>query len=343
MATRPFRTPASIAGEARTRDAVKGLLTEHGFSDIVDDRKGRGTATTQVITARLGDSDSLKMHVRLCWRRRGRNALENTYSAAQLRAKLIKDDWDQTLDFVVKNEVIAGNTHILFIQDSADGIVLAAMVPSDQIGAIWRRQREISSDLINRGETGRWRKNHAENGSSPTIWLQDDRLPATHAVADVLWQWPDVVNILALPTKGTPRQDSLDDLPADSALLGRDAGQRYVSLKSGYPRDTKVRATVIARAAGRCERCGEQRPYPGFLDVHHILGVGASDRPWSCVALCPNCHRDAHYAPDRDSINKGLMEYAKRFTARPSAAPGRFRRVRRHAAQADTGGGDVPQ
>jgi 5-methylcytosine-specific restriction protein A len=136
-------------------------------------------------------------------------------------------------------------------------------------------------------------------------------------VADALWQWPGVVNILALPalSESAASLDSVDDLPADSALLGRDIGERLVSIKSGYPRDPKVRAAVLVRAEGRCEReeCGEQRPYPGFLDVHHILGVGVSDRAWTCVAICPNCHREAHFAPDQSAINERLMEYAKQF------------------------------
>ena len=317
MATRKFRTDASVASEARTRNAIAPLLTRHGFELLADERTVRGTATTQVITARRGQDAPVKMHVRLCWRRDGRNAREQSYSAAQLRASLIEDSWERTLEFVANRAQAAGNDYALFIQDAADGVVFAAMVPSDQIPAIWQRQREVSASLIERGDTGRWRKNHAENGASPTIWLQDDRWPTTHAVADALWQWPGVINVLALPaiTDSAVLLDSVDDLPTDSVLIGRDAGERLVSTKSGYPRDPKVRAAVLVRAEGRCERqeCGEQRPYPGFLDVHHILGVGVSDRAWTCVALCPNCHREAHYAPDRDAINEHLKEYARQF------------------------------
>jgi 5-methylcytosine-specific restriction enzyme A len=315
LATRQFRTEASVAGEARTRDAIAPLLARHGFDVLSDDRIVRGTATTQVITARLGDANPVKMHVRLCWRRDGRTAREDSYSAAQLRASLIDEDWERTLAFVADRARASGNTHILLVQDAANGVVFAAMVPSDQIPAIWRRQREVSAALIERGDTGRWRKNHAENGSSPTIWLQDDRWPTTHAVADALWQWPGVVNILALPAMIEAMLDSVDDLPADDSLVGRDAGEKLITIKSGYPRDPKVRAAVIARAAGQCEQggCDESRPFPGFLDVHHILGVGVSDRVWSCVALCPNCHRGAHYAPDRDAINAALREFAHQF------------------------------
>jgi 5-methylcytosine-specific restriction protein A len=315
LATRKFRTDASISGEARTRDAIAPLLARHGFDILNDDRKVRGTATTQVITARRGLFDPVKMHVRLCWRRDGRNLRENSFSAAQLRAKLIDGDWERTLAFVADRAVSSGNTHMLFVQDSADGIVFAAMVPSNEIPAIWQRQREVSDLLIKQGVTGHWQKNHAENGSSPTIYLQDDRWPMTYAVAGVLWEWPGVVNILALPTTDNSIQDSVDDLLAGSSQMGRDQGELLNLIKSGYPRDPNVRSAVMMRAQGRCERehCGEHRSYSGFLDVHHILGVGVSDRVWSCVALCPNCHREAHFAPDRDAINARLMEFAKRF------------------------------
>ncbi len=317
MAKRQFRTDGSLASEARTRNAIAPLLNRHGFDIIADDRTVRGTATTQVITAKRGDSEPVKMHVRLCWRRDGRNAREKSYSAAQLRASLIEDSWERTLAFVADRAQAAGNDFILFIQDAADGVVFAALVPSDQIPAIWQRQRDVSASLIERGDTGRWRKNHAENGSSPTIWLQDDRWPTTHAVADALWHWPGVINVLALPSAphDTGMLDSVDDLHTDCALIGRDDSERRLSIKSGYPRDPKVRAAVLVRAEGRCERgeCGEHRAYPGFLDVHHILGVGVSDRAWTCVALCPNCHREAHYAPNRDAINADLREYALRF------------------------------
>jgi len=52
MATRKFRTDASVASEARTRDAIVPLLTRHGFEVLADARTVRGTATTQIITAK---------------------------------------------------------------------------------------------------------------------------------------------------------------------------------------------------------------------------------------------------------------------------------------------------
>ena len=317
MTSRQFRSAESIAGETQTRDAVISLLARHGFTELRDDRTQRGTAITQIIDGKSPEGEIVRLHVRLCWRRDGRTAREDSYSAAQLRAKLLDGDWERTLAFIVERAKEGEITHTLFVQGGRDGITMVAMVPVDEIPAIWQRQREVSAEVIAAEQTGRWRKNHAENGSSPTIWLQDDRWPATHVVADVLWQWPGVVNVLALPTSEHKAfvGDSFDDLPIDPQRLGRDQGKRVKAVRSGYPRDPKVRAAVLERAGGNCERlgCSESRSFAGFLDVHHILGVGLSDRVWSCVALCPNCHREAHFAPDRDAINRQLQEFAASF------------------------------
>lgn len=314
---REFRKPASIAAELATRARVEPLLERHGLKITGRDGRQSGTAITQVINVRRGDGPPLRLHVRLCWRRDGRNASENLYSAAQLRARLDDGDWERTLANVAARHERDGYTHLLLVQDSPDGFAFAALVPSAEIPAIWIRQRAVSEDLLARGLAGRQTKNHAANGSSPTLWLQDDRHPDTPAVAKVLWDWPGVINVLALARVGSIEadNDTLDDMASPDDPLGREGGERHTQIRSGYPRDPKVRAAVHERTQGRCERssCGERRPYPGFLDVHHILGIEVSDRVWTCVALCPNCHREAHFAPDRDAINAALAAFTARF------------------------------
>jgi 5-methylcytosine-specific restriction protein A len=135
----------------------------------------------------------------------------------------------------------------------------------------------------------------------------------------VLWDWPGVVNVMALPVTGAELDtDTMDDLAVDD--IGRDGAERERTVRSGYPRDPKVRDEVRRRAGGRCERdgCGTGRDYKGFLDVHHILGIEVSDRIWTCVALCPNCHREAHLAPDRDAINATMAAQAAQYRDQPT-------------------------
>lgn len=99
----------------------------------------------------------------------------------------------------------------------------------------------------------------------------------------------------------------------DVSLFGSDGAGRSIGQTSFVKRDLRVRSVVLARAAGKCERCQAARSFAGFLDVHHILGAETSDRVWNCVAICPNCHRDTHFDPDRNKINSLLLEWAMKF------------------------------
>ncbi|WP_261530682.1 HNH endonuclease signature motif containing protein [Burkholderia multivorans] len=317
--SRPFRSAESLAEEAVTRNAIAPFLSARGYQVLHDQRAQSGTAITQFMRAQDPNGMPLQMRVRLCWRRSGERANKAKYSAAQLRARLINDSWDDTVAFVVERDRAEGNTHHLFVQRDGVDIVYAALIPREDLAPIWRRQRDVSAELIANGHLGRVSKNHAMNGTSPTIWLQDDRWPRGHEVADVLWNWPGVVDLAKVPVRPMPEGDSVDDTyddcpSGDSWRLGCDGAERRPVVRSEVKRDHQVRRAVLART-NVCERagCEQVQRYRGFLDVHHILGVEKGDRVWNCVALCPNCHRDAHYSADAQTLNLQLLEYAKRF------------------------------
>lgn len=319
---RAFRTEESYAAELISRNAVRPFLESRGYAVLEDARRKVGEGESQIVSARAPDGSQLRMRVRLCWRREGRRVTEKLYSAAQLRARTIDGDWDKTLDHLVARDADDAITHSLLLQRDGMEIVYAALIPRQALKAIWMRQRDVSSELIAEGVMGRRHKNHAMNGESPTIYLQDDRnLPRSPEVAQVVWGWSDVIDVAKLPLTAAPGlpDDTLDDCPglADGPA-GSDGADRAKAVRSGVKRDPVVREQVRARAQLRCERpsCGATRPYAGFLDVHHILGAEKSDRAWTCVALCPNCHREAHVAPGADDINADLLVYADRFRPR---------------------------
>ena len=70
-----------------------------------------------------------------------------------------------------------------------------------------------------------------------------------------------------------------------------------------YDRNPDVVAAVLRRAEGRCERCNNKAPFlrrtnnEPYLEVHHInqLADGGEDTVDNAIAVCPNCHREAHY------------------------------------------------
>jgi len=70
-----------------------------------------------------------------------------------------------------------------------------------------------------------------------------------------------------------------------------------------YQRNPDVVAEVLKRAKGICEKCNSHAPFlrakdnTPYLEVHHIvqLAHGGDDTVENSMALCPNCHRKAHF------------------------------------------------
>jgi len=85
-----------------------------------------------------------------------------------------------------------------------------------------------------------------------------------------------------------------------------------------YRRDPKVRAEVLKIAGGRCECCGElgfiTEAGERYLETHHVVGVSerGPDSSGNVVAVCPLCHRKAHYAADRIQIERKMLEAIRR-------------------------------
>lgn len=312
---RAFRSQESYAAEHTTRDMLRDFLLRRGFKGVVDKRTPHGSTESQVLHATDETGNQVAMWVRLCWRGARGKRSSTTYSAAQLLARIKNDDWVGTLTEKMKRVKADGATHLLLVQRDGKKIIHAAAVPIASVVPIWIRQRDISKRLIAQGKLSGRTKNHAMNGSSPTLWLQDDKAPE---VAQALWNYRGVRDLESLPlvrvtNASIVTDDSIDDLPGvDFGAIGSDGAPSVLRMTSGVKRDPKVRDAVRAFCGGKCERegCGEHRDYAGFLDVHHILGAGKGDRVFNCIALCPNCHREAHAAPDRDAINSALLKTA---------------------------------
>ncbi|MBE9398254.1 HNH endonuclease [Pontibacterium sp. N1Y112] len=83
-------------------------------------------------------------------------------------------------------------------------------------------------------------------------------------------------------------------------------------------RSAALKIYVQKRAEGKCEGCGSDAPFLSskgpFLECHHLhrLADGGPDHPQNVVALCPNCHRKAHYSKDAQSFNEKLKTVALR-------------------------------
>jgi len=94
---------------------------------------------------------------------------------------------------------------------------------------------------------------------------------------------------------------------------------RYKLAKNkSYERDPKVVAWVLENANGICEGCDKKAPFikqkdsSAYLEVHHVKRLASSGRDTidNAVALCPNCHREAHYGEKKNIFTEKLKKIA---------------------------------
>jgi hypothetical protein len=115
-----------------------------------------------------------------------------------------------------------------------------------------------------------------------------------------------------------------EDVLASRALETKSSPPSRARTGKTYYRDPKVREAVLELAGGHCERCGQE----GFLTVagnryletHHVVGVAdrGPDTMDNVIAVCPNCHRQAHFAVDWVQVERDFMAAIRRRGARKS-------------------------
>lgn len=100
------------------------------------------------------------------------------------------------------------------------------------------------------------------------------------------------------------RQQALKSSPASASPI-----ERLVNVRM---RSNAIKRYALARSKGICEGCQAPAPFDSkhgpFLEVHHVhrLADGGPDLPQGVIALCPNCHRKAHYAKNAKAFNDEL-------------------------------------
>lgn len=91
--------------------------------------------------------------------------------------------------------------------------------------------------------------------------------------------------------------------------------ERRASSGSSFARSGEVRRSVLSRAAGVCEHCGQAgfRTAAGaiYLETHHVVPLAdeGPDVEWNSVAICPNDHRRAHHGEDAETYFESFVEF----------------------------------
>jgi 5-methylcytosine-specific restriction enzyme A len=101
---------------------------------------------------------------------------------------------------------------------------------------------------------------------------------------------------------------SLDERLEKIELSKSDIPKLKKEVIYSYSRNPNIVAQALFRAQGKCEKCGKNAPFrrksngTPYLEVHHKTPLSEQanndnnlDTLENVLALCPNCHRKAHF------------------------------------------------
>jgi len=122
------------------------------------------------------------------------------------------------------------------------------------------------------------------------------------------------------PSKGKSLQQ-LREIALSSTPTHASTQEKIQSIQN---RSTAIKLYAKKRANGICEGCNETAPFETksgpYLEVHHLtrLADGGADLPQNIIALCPTCHRKAHYSLDCLEFNNQLIKKVAAIEAKLS-------------------------
>ncbi|MDX1253506.1 MAG: HNH endonuclease [Gammaproteobacteria bacterium] len=138
-----------------------------------------------------------------------------------------------------------------------------------------------------------------------------------NTVSNVLWKYQGERDFKSYPVTvgylSVSPQDFEADVAASLLLSSEERRKRLASapkkpsvikvVSTSYRRNPDVVAEVLSLAKGACQRCKRPAPFTKastgepYLEVHHRrhLADGGDDTVENAIALCPNCHREAHH------------------------------------------------
>lgn len=119
---------------------------------------------------------------------------------------------------------------------------------------------------------------------------------------------------LPIPTDSSPLwQQSLTQLRKLALAKVNPSLTPKQRLTHTHKRATAIKIYTLQRANNKCEYKASDQLFKTttgrhYLEVHHIqrLTDGGPDHPLNVIALCPYCHRRAHYAHDHKTFNNQL-------------------------------------
>lgn len=159
------------------------------------------------------------------------------------------------------------------------------------------------------------RGHHFESGPDSEKFIRRkiifELIPIENVVPDVFYGNDPIEN----QVNSSLTMDELRNKAIENTSQSVSSRESIVKIRE---RSQAIRLYALARAQGICEYCNEKSPFltrynAPYLEVHHIrrLSDGGPDDPDWVAALCPNCHRKAHYSKKHKSVNEELHKIVR--------------------------------
>jgi 5-methylcytosine-specific restriction endonuclease McrA len=172
---------------------------------------------------------------------------------------------------------------------------------------IWEHYKIASAKVINAPQSSAERKRNQSGKKLLSDFWNNDNLK----INQIIYEEVLIKEVIA-SRRANKKQRILRLLDANKIPIKVD------SKNSVFIRNPDVAAEVLENANGICTYCGRPAPfikdsdsYP-FLEVHHIIPLANNgfDSVDNAVALCPNCHRHAHFG--KTTFKMELLKGKKR-------------------------------
>lgn len=111
----------------------------------------------------------------------------------------------------------------------------------------------------------------------------------------------------------TEKPNKLDTLRKAALAVAPKNTTPKEKIRIAHTRAEAIKKYILARANGICEGCEKPAPFKTsngpYLECHHLfrLADGGPDHPENVIALCPNCHREAHYSVNAFELNQKFV------------------------------------
>lgn len=131
----------------------------------------------------------------------------------------------------------------------------------------------------------------------------EDAVRAAGDIALLISNLPECLKRVKTASAGTKKNNDPVAARADRLLLASKIPKKISVTIEQFERNPDVVDEVLYRAKGMCGYCKMPAPFirssdgEPYLEVHHIkfLSQGGEDTVDNAIALCPNCHRKAHF------------------------------------------------